>query len=252
MKLHVLASGSAGNAYCVESGSDLIFIDIGVSLSSVKAFLKTLPEAGKKISILITHEHSDHISGLLPFVKAFAPKIYTAEATADFIANAGVRNNQIHRLKSGGYHEEKHFALTGFHVPHDVPTFGFILMTDYGNLGFMTDCGCVTKDQLSHLEMADWLVLEANHDIEMLKKGPYPSYLKRRIASSKGHLSNNDALASVAALAGGNMKECFFAHVSEENNSYTLLEELATFAATQYDISTHVLRQKKEVSFTLL
>lgn len=248
MKIHALASGSSGNCYCIETGTDLIFLDIGVKMSVIKEFLPCC--ADKNISLLVSHEHSDHISGIKPFIRKYNPKIYTSPATSETLLNQGAAPESIYPLMNGGYYELENFAVTAFDVPHDVPASGFIVMTAYGNVGLMTDCGCVTENQLCQLTKADVLILEANHDKDLLKKGKYPAYLKRRIASSKGHLSNEDAMSCLGALAGGNLHTCLLAHVSEENNDYDMLEKLAIFACNSYNIDTYVLRQKQYNCFS--
>ncbi|MDR2869714.1 MAG: MBL fold metallo-hydrolase [Deferribacteraceae bacterium] len=248
--LHVLASGSSGNSYCIETDSDLVFVDIGVSLQELNAFFETVPHGGRAISLLITHEHGDHISGLPAFVRRFSPTIYSSTGTARAIFEKV--NTEIITLQRDSYYDADSFAIVPFDVSHDAAEpFGFMLMTAQGNIGFATDLGCVTDKQLRHLEDSDVLVLEANHDKELLRKGKYPYYLKRRIASHKGHLSNDDAMAAIASLHMGNLKHCLLAHVSEENNSYELLEQCRAFCESAYGLQADVLRQKQSRSFAM-
>ncbi len=244
MKLHVLSSGSSGNSYCIETDTDLLFVDIGVTFTTVRKQLNPLL-SGKAVSLFITHEHTDHISGIMPFIRALHPKIYTGAGTARQLAGNGVPQDYLYPLAADGYYDMGNFAVTPFNVSHDAAEpFGYKLMTPCGNVGFLTDLGCVTQGELAHLEGVDVLVLEANHDEELLKKGRYPAYLKKRIASHKGHLSNVDAVSVLAALYGGSLNRCLFAHVSEENNDYDLLDKLGTFCGKQYRVKIDVLRQK--------
>ena len=247
MKLHVLASGSSGNCYCIENDNDLIFIDIGVTLTSVKKFISTLAPADYNISLFISHEHTDHISGALPFIRSYKPSVFASAGTAAWLEEKGAASVCI---KDGQYCDFDSFAVVPFEVSHDAAEpMGFVVMTNHGNIGFATDLGCITVKQLDHLQAADMLVLEANHDVVMLKKGKYPYYLKRRIAGHKGHLSNNEAMGAVASLIESNLRHCLFAHVSEENNDYELLERLKGFCEDKYNIQADVLRQNEQRSF---
>jgi phosphoribosyl 1,2-cyclic phosphodiesterase len=243
MIFHTLASGSSGNSYCIELEDELVFVDMGVTLLSVRSLLKTVA-SHKKISLLITHEHTDHIKGLVPFVKHFQPRIYTSEGTAEAISN-NISPELIYPLAHGNAHYINGFGITPFLVSHDAAEpFGYIVMTPHCNVGIVTDTGCVTDVQLDYLKHADFLVLEANHDSEMLMKGSYPHYLKKRIAGAKGHLSNSEALSVITSLQDTSIKHCLFAHVSEENNDYAMLERLAVFCRENYGVNTDVLRQK--------
>ncbi|MDR0454590.1 MAG: MBL fold metallo-hydrolase [Deferribacteraceae bacterium] len=250
MKLHVLSSGSSGNSYCAETDTDMFFVDIGVSTANVKKYLGSAA-AGKTISLFVTHEHVDHIKGITPFINAFRPKIYTSAGTAEYLARMrNVPRELLFPLATDVYYNMDSFAITPFNVSHDAEEpFGCKLMTSCGNIGFLTDIGCVTQEQLTYMEDVDVLVLEANHDEHLLKKSRYPQDLKKRIASHKGHLSNNAAAAVVTALHGGRLNHCLFAHVSEENNDYRILEELGIFCKEQFGVNISVLRQKNYTSY---
>ncbi len=242
--LHVLASGSKGNSYCIETRNDLIFIDTGISATDLKFFARKHRE-NKNITCVITHEHIDHVRGLKSFVKEFEPQVFSSEGTAEALRQDGVNPRCLYPLEAGRSYSFDHFALTGFDIPHDAAEpFGWIVETENCTTGFLTDLGCVTKEHLMYLRHADTIVLESNYDEAMLKKGRYPAYLKKRIASTKGHLSNEIAMLTIASLAGGRLKKCLFAHISEENNEYSLVEHNSSFCSQSYGISADVLRQK--------
>ncbi|MDR2884513.1 MAG: MBL fold metallo-hydrolase [Deferribacteraceae bacterium] len=243
MRLHTLASGSSGNSYCVETDNELIFVDIGVPVSAIKTLLSTIP-TGKNISLLLTHEHTDHIKGLVPFVNYLQPRIYSSIGTAEIISEF-VPAELIFPLEADQSQYIGGFGVTPFNVSHDAAEpFGYVIMTPNCNVGVMTDLGHVTKEQIEQLKHVDFLILEANHDKDMLRKGKYPHYLKRRIAGAKGHISNDEAVSTLVSLQDSAVKRCLFAHVSEENNDYEILDRLAAFCTENYGIYTQVLRQK--------
>ena len=251
MKLHVISSGSSGNSYCVETDTDLLFFDIGASVTRVKRSLASLFPC-KTVSLFLTHEHFDHVSGIAPFIRAFNPKVYSSVGTADYIKRTVAPMDDVNILTAGVRYDIGAFSVIPFNVSHDAAEpFGYKLIAPCGNIGFLTDLGYVTTEQLAYMEDVCFLVLEANHDEKMLKAGKYPASLKKRIASNKGHLSNSDAFAVLTALHGGSLSCCLFAHISEENNDYNLLEKLGKFCSEQYGIKTGVLRQKSYTSYEL-
>jgi phosphoribosyl 1,2-cyclic phosphodiesterase len=249
MKLHALASGSSGNSYCIETDTDLIFMDIGVRLCDITSFMAGIDNENKRLSLFLTHEHTDHISGLASFMRKYSPRVYSSAGTARALADK-VDLSSIFVLQRSVYYDTDSFAVVPFDISHDAAEpFGYVVMTAQGNAGFATDLGCVTDQQLRYLEDSDILVLESNHDKEMLRKGSYPAYLKRRIASHKGHLSNDDTMAALACLHTGNLKHCLLAHVSKENNSHEILERYRLFCESNYGLRADILEQQRYVSF---
>ena len=235
----------------METDSDLIFVDIGVTLSTVNGLMEQIWTADKKVSLLITHEHTDHISGIVPFIRRFHPEIYTSAGTAGALSGK-IDTDNIITMQRDGYYDADTFAISPFDICHDAAEpFGFVVMTSHGNAGFATDLGCITDKQLKPLEISDILVIEANHDKEMLRKGSYPYYLKRRISGHRGHLSNDDTMAALSTLHTGNLKHCLFAHISEENNSYELLTQYAAFCENAYGLDVDVLQQKQYSCFDI-
>jgi phosphoribosyl 1,2-cyclic phosphodiesterase len=249
--LHVLASGSSGNCCCIETGKALVFIDAGVGL---KHLMKFIGNSGKSLDesyFFITHEHGDHISGLLDICRRFYyPKIYASEGTIHSLGWKGIPNFCMKPLKKNKPYRFPSFSVTAFKTHHDAyEPYGYTVQTERTTFGVLTDCGMITESILKSISDVTHLILEANYDPEMLANGPYIKFLKDRIASPKGHLSNDDACRVLAGLAGGALKECHFGHVSEKNNDYALLARLADFCQKLYGIKVDVLRQKTYYSY---
>lgn len=251
--LFVLASGSSGNSYCVKTGSEFIFIDMGLPKCKVKKFLTEQNYNGEKISIFITHEHNDHISGLGVFLNEYRANVYASHGTSKLLVEKlKIDENLIYPISSNNEYEFESFCVTPLDISHDAAEpYGYIISTDEGNIGFMTDLGLITKDQIDMLKNTDTLILESNHDKHMLANGKYPYALKRRVGSIKGHLSNDDAVMAVSLLAGSCLKQCLLAHVSEENNSYELLNQLADFIYRSFGIYAHVLKQNERYDYDI-
>jgi phosphoribosyl 1,2-cyclic phosphodiesterase len=243
--LHVLASGSSGNCCCIETAKALVFIDAGVSLTRLIKFVRNSGKSFDDSYFFITHEHGDHIKGLLDLSRIYTPKIYASEGTAKSLNWKGIPSFLIKPLKKNLPYRFPSFSVSAFKTHHDAhEPYGYKVKTRGTTFGVLTDCGMITESILDSISDVTHLILEANYDPEMLANGPYIKLLKDRIASSKGHLSNDDACRVLAVLAGGALKECHFGHVSEKNNDYTLLERMAEFCQNLYGIKVDVLRQK--------
>lgn len=256
MQFHVamLASGSKGNAALISCGGKHFLIDMGISCRAVVSKLKEQGLSPEQLHcILITHEHIDHIRGLETWCKKYQVPIYTSEQTWRAILrrfpNLERRNCRImtNPLAAG------ELQIFSFTVPHDaVDPHGYSFTNDLGQkCTYLTDTGFVTPIVEQAVEGARVLVLEANHDIEMLKRGPYPYELKQRILSTRGHLSN----ISAAQLLGKQSvlpETIFLAHLSEENNRPSLAREtVEQVLAEQGRLTTtkiYVASQKETVS----
>lgn len=221
-EVHTLASGSSGNALVLSCGSTHILLDAGISCRRIAKSLQALGLALEDLSaVLITHTHSDHISGLQTFVKKSRAPIYASEAAARGLSYrvAGVDDflrpfAPEERLSIGAC------SVTPFSTSHDAAgSTGYRVDTDDGAVGVLTDTGFVTDGAAEVLPGVDLLVLEANHDVEALQSGPYPYYLKRRILGQEGHLCNEDAGRFAAAMAESGASEIVLAHLSKENNT---------------------------------
>ena len=172
--------------------------------------------------ILITHEHSDHIKGLAVFLKRVKVPLLATSATLYAVEQATVIPPDIElvAMDTGSELQLGDFMIRGFDTSHDAAgSCGWFVRAGHvSSVAVATDLGHVTPDVMSHLECADMVALESNYDPEMLRTGPYPSYLKRRIASERGHLSNPDAGTTVAQLVQAGCRRVALCHLSEENN----------------------------------
>ncbi len=225
MQLHILASGSTGNSVLIELGGRKLLIDAGISARRIERGL-----AGVGISVsdldglLITHEHSDHIKGIQTLVKKHRLPVYARPATWEAISGQDkippeCRRELGERLDIGAV------KIVPFPISHDAADpVGFCFY--YQNIKWViaTDLGVITRGAAEALAYADVAILEANHDLEMLQTGPYPAFLKQRIRSKHGHLSNHDAGQILAHIPRQRVMQVFLAHLSQQNNHPHLAE----------------------------
>lgn len=247
MKFRILSSGSSGNCYCIEHNNKYIFIDAGVSVKRIKEELGDLPDDSEKM-LFITHEHSDHISGFMPLVKKYAPKVYTSEKTAFILVEKGANPDNIYVLDADCNYDMEDFSVTPFKLMHDaVEPFGYKFCFDDNIISIATDFGIVTDYITKSIEDSNIVLLESNYEDEILKANNYPAYLKSRILSNRGHLSNMQAHKLIGELSSKKLQKCFLAHVSENSNDYNLLERYAINCQEYYNVETMVVYQKKPI-----
>ena len=233
LRIHVLASGSKGNASLVENiaTGEGVLIDCGICKRDV---LSRSAEAGfdlgKLKAVLITHEHSDHTKGLKVLYRELAKQglqvpLFVNQAT---YANSKNIQEAAQLTEVVGLDAEDQLSLAGmevfaFDTSHDAASsFGFRLWAGEDALGFMTDTGVVTGAAHEALQGCRVLALEANHDPTMLKNGPYPRALQERVSSERGHLSNGQASEELKSLLHPGLEEVIAMHISENNNAYRL------------------------------
>ena len=240
-----MASGSSGNCYFLENGRNIVFVDVGVPLKTILEAVDETVFTGKQIHLFITHEHTDHIAGIKPFLNRFSPKVYSSEGTAKAIGAKDIDTAHFYILEGGCEYELEGFTAIPFRISHDsAEPFGFRFRFGEKTVTFATDFGTSTKELEYFLCCSDLLVLESNYEPDMLENGPYPVYLKKRISSHRGHLSNRDALKLISSLCDTGIRKIYLAHVSEENNCYDLLAKYAGFCSSNYKIETEVLRRE--------
>jgi phosphoribosyl 1,2-cyclic phosphodiesterase len=225
VRFSVLGSGSKGNCTLVEAGSTRLLIDNGFSGKEIVSRLLALGIVPESLTaIIVTHEHDDHIKGVGVLARRLGLPVYANEATH----RAGEsRIGKVPVRLDFGVGES--FVVEGlqvhpFAVSHDAADpVGFVVKNGEQSLGYCTDTGTITRLIRYHLRQCQALVLEANHDIRMLKEGPYPLPLQQRVLSSRGHLANPDSLDLAAQLAGERLRLLVLAHLSEINNLPELL-----------------------------
>lgn len=224
-----LASGSSGNSIYVSGSSSSVLVDVGINCKGIVNALDSKGIDPSELSgILITHEHSDHVKGLDVFSKRFRIPIYMNEATwravRPTLKYADLMD--IRLIETGSSFIVGDIEVSSFKTPHDaVESMGFRLNTGKCTVSVFTDLGCVDEALLDHVRGSELIYIEANYDTEMLAQGPYPWYLKERIRSGQGHLSNVESSKAILALLEGGTKEFILSHLSQSNN-YPELAEL--------------------------
>ena len=223
----VLASGSRGNSAIVSSSSARILVDAGISCRETFKRMKSLGEEPHSLSaVIITHEHSDHISGLWTLARKLKIPVFMTGATHQAWARAlrdedGIcpKLDRLETFEAGRSFQVGDIAITPFTIPHDAADpVGFTFHIDGVKVGICTDLGYLPVSVRHHLRRCDVLVVESNHDVEMLRGGPYPWSVKQRVMSRVGHLSN-DALAEfLLSDYDGGAAYVVLAHLSELNN----------------------------------
>lgn len=225
-RVAVLASGSKGNATYIGIGEKNFLIDIGICVTELKKRLSQVNISVEDLDgVFITHEHNDHIKGLETFANNFDVPIYTSEPTWRKIV--GVFPD-IARKNCKLFRGEKTFngvQVISFPTSHDaVDSHGYSFLANGKKMTYVTDLGFVTPVVQDAIENCEVLIIESNHDIDMLKNGSYPDWLKKRILSTQGHLANivtADTLARLKHLP----EEIFLAHLSQHNNNRELAFE---------------------------
>lgn len=219
LKVAMLASGSKGNAALISSGKQNFLVDMGISCRMLGTRLKEIGLGLDDLDgVFITHEHTDHIKGLETFSKKYAVPIYSSEKTwqAVLLKNRNIDRRNCRVIKGSVVCGD--MKINSFNISHDAADpHGYSFIYNKSKCTYVTDTGFVTETIKNEVQDADVLVLEANHDVTMLKNGIYPEVLKQRILSTRGHLSNDSAgwlLAGLPRLP----QQVFLAHLSHENN----------------------------------
>lgn len=217
MKYFVLASGSKGNSTLLDFGSCRILIDCGISK---KALGLRLDAYGYQVSdidyIFLTHDHSDHNKSIKLFPGSM---IYTAQGCMDGLAPS-------HYLIPYDLYEFKDVCVVPLKTSHDATnSMGFLFLYHDEKLVFMTDTGYVSHKNATYMVDADYYIIESNHDIDLLMRSRRPMFLKNRILSDHGHLSNVDSAKLMHKLIGDHTKEIVLAHLSDECNTEDIARE---------------------------
>jgi phosphoribosyl 1,2-cyclic phosphodiesterase len=221
-----LASGSRGNSALIEADGCRILVDAGLSGREIERRLASLDLTGDDLhAILISHEHHDHVGGVGPLARRYNLPVYVDQLTHAALPKLG-KIDQLHLFSAGDTFLCRELNISSFSTTHDaVNPVGFVLESNEGRIGFATDLGMPTRLVSEHLKECRVLVLEANHDEQMLLDGPYPWPLKQRIRSRHGHLSNHETGRLLQDIGWSGLEALFLAHLSEENNCPDLVAD---------------------------
>lgn len=247
--LHVvfLGSGSGGNAVAVTDGITTVLIDCGFSAREVARRMAAHGlNADGVAGILLTHEHSDHLRGVDVFSRRHGCEVYATTGTRR-AAGLDAMDACVVNIAGGEEVRIGTLSVVPFRTSHDAAEpVGFRVTTPSGmTFGLATDTGILTPEAAEALRDLDVLGLESNHDLKMLEAGPYPGFLKRRILSADGHLSNPDAANALEALVSDRLKRVVAVHRSDTNNTTSLARRglMARLAAIGLDIPVDVAPQ---------
>jgi phosphoribosyl 1,2-cyclic phosphodiesterase len=239
VKFCVLASGSSGNCALLATERIRILVDAGLSL---KALARRLESVGEQLdalnAVLVTHEHSDHVSGLARLAHRLRIPVYVSNLTAPAV-DWGEYKPVLERFQAGARFLVGDIEVDSFGIPHDaIDPVGFCFRAGGIKIAVATDLGYLTESVKFHLRRCDLLLLESNHDLEMLKVGPYPWSVKQRVMSRVGHLSNDCMSDFLLRDFDGFPARLVLGHLSEHNNHPEIVRLVATQALERRGLST--------------
>lgn len=263
MKFISLGSGSSGNCYLLQSGETSILLDAGISIRSLKKYLKDLDMSLEDdvSAVFVTHDHADHIKSVGNIANECGKTIYATQLVHEGIAcnrclKIQVPVNRMAFVEKGKPIEIGNFRITPFDVPHDSrDCVGYVVEADGVRFCLITDVGHVTDTIREQVGLANYLVLESNHDVNMLLMGKYSAFLKDRISSDKGHLNNEQAAYLLAESATPQLRHVWLCHLSEENNHPVLARKTAEAVLRQHgiipgvDFDLDILKRKTPSEF---
>lgn len=220
VKIYTLFSGSSGNSCYVKCGDTEFLIDAGKSRRAITKALENIGTSLENIrAILVTHEHSDHVAGLKMISKYDRIPIYAAKGTAEMLITE-VPDDLINVYDAGDRLDIGNASLFSFETPHDSRmSTGYIIEYNGRRFGYATDMGMLSRKIADMLAECEAAIIESNYDLNMLRNGPYPFVLKKRIESNVGHLDNADCARLVSYIVSHKTKKILLAHLSAENNT---------------------------------
>ena len=257
LKFISFGSGSSGNCYYLGTATDGLIIDIGIGIRTLK---KHCREYGIQLNsvkrILITHDHADHIKSVGSLSHDFNLPVYATQKVHEgidqnYCVAKKVSPEHKHVLTIGEQIQLGDFKVRPFAVPHDATeNVGYEIEVEGIVFVVLTDVGSITDDIRQAISHANYLVIEANHDVEMLKNGPYPAYLQQRILSGSGHLSNVACGEALVENMNEGLKHIWLCHLSEENNHPELARKTVETILRSHgvipgkDVELEVLKRK--------
>lgn len=244
LKFLSIGSGSSGNCYLLKTETDGLLIDAGVGIRTVK---KCLSEHGIRIQedvkhILITHDHADHIKTVGVISSEYSKPVYAIREVhrgidRNYCVHKKVPSGMARIIETGQTIKLGEFTVTPFTVPHDsAGNVGYCIETEGVVFCLMTDVGHITEEMQEYIGKANYLVLEANYDKDMLANGNYPQHLKTRISSGTGHLSNYECGEALANYATSELRHVWLCHLSEENNHPVIAEKTVEQVLRSYGL----------------
>ena len=250
-------SGSSGNCYYFGTATDGLMIDIGVGIRTLKKYCKDYGIQLQSVrNLLITHDHADHIKSVGAFSYEYQVPVYATKAVHvgidhNYCITRKVADEMKKYIEIGKPFTVGAFRVRPFAVPHDASeNVGYEILVEGVTIVIMTDAGSVTEEMKETISRANYLIIEANHDVEMVEGGPYPPYLKKRILSPSGHLSNTECGKVIAENMTECLRQVWLCHLSEENNHPELARKTGETILRSYgivpgkDVELEVLRRQ--------
>ena len=235
-----LCSGSSGNAAFITNGQTHILVDCGLTLKRLSAELADFGLGINELdAVLLTHEHTDHMGALKSWSR-FGVPVYGTEGTLGAVRTKyDIKETRV--LPPDGVFKVGGVTVRAFETSHDAEeSCGYVFGMGGARIGVCTDLGEMTDGVLDALCGCEYVILECNHDIHMLKNGPYPLFLRRRVLSRLGHLCNEDCADAVVSLAKTGLRRVTLAHMSEQNNDPSLAVGAVMWALDTYNTEHNV------------
>ncbi len=248
-----LASGSSGNCYYIGTEEYGILLDAGISIRTIKKIFKDYKiETEQIMGVFITHDHADHIKSVGILGEKYNIPVYATAKVHEGIDRSRYVEEKLFGsrriIKKEVPVELKNFRITAFEIPHDSSdNVGYLVEFGERKIVLATDVGHISDKIARYIRMANHLIIEANYDLEMLRTGNYPAFLKERIMNGNGHLSNRETADFLAANFDLHLKDIWLCHLSKDNNHPELACKTVEMAFGQYGI-----RVGKDVNLSAL
>ncbi|HZK67018.1 MAG TPA: MBL fold metallo-hydrolase [Chloroflexota bacterium] len=220
VRMWSLSSGSSGNCYLLKEGNNLLLLEAGINMARIQKEMAHLGAAlSQLIGVVVTHEHGDHWQSACPLSRKLKVPLVCSPGTLEAGQSSGPAADAV-AVRGGGETQIGPFRIQAFSQPHDArESLGFVVHAGGSSICLATDMGAATGEMVEHARRSDLVILEANHDVDMLTRGPYPAYLKSRILGDRGHLSNEAAGEALIKIADGRPRDFWLAHLSNTNNT---------------------------------
>lgn len=247
LRFTVLSSGSTGNATVISNGETNLMVDAGLSARRLEQLMKERQISGQEIdAIMVTHEHSDHIKGLGALSRKYKLPIYANRKTWNELERliGDIEDDYKHVMETGEPYCFGKLKVESYAISHDAAEpVGYCFYDGDEKLSLATDLGYMSDKVKEKIMDSDVIVLEANHDVEMLRLGRYPWNIKRRILGDMGHLSNEAAAEAICEIGIEKTKRIYLAHLSRDHN----LMDLARLTVNNILLESGILRQNRQV-----